>query len=152
MHQFLDYLFSICKLVQNKEVGWRMIDRKTGKHMREQQPLWWKLKLFLLFNPWTEWINNTQARRRRLRKKTLDFGVSERTPLSKTKIRNFVDFYHINMDDFDPANIEAYPTFEDFFTRKHKPGTRPIFAPDDPVTTASPIINLNQLFYRLGQS
>ncbi|KAI8648542.1 Phosphatidylserine decarboxylase [Fusarium keratoplasticum] len=154
VHQLLDHLLGICKLVtsvpvvragrpslewytktlqlQNREVGWRMIDRRTGRLMREQQPLWWKIKLLLLFNPLTEWINNTQARRLRLRKKTLDFGIDERAPLSSTKIREFIDFYHINMDDFEPSNIDAYPTFEDFFVRKHKPGTRPIHEKDDP--------------------
>jgi phosphatidylserine decarboxylase precursor len=37
-----------------------------------------------------------------------------------------VDFYKINIDDFDPPEIEKYGTFEDFFVCKHKEGTRPI--------------------------
>ena len=36
------------------------------------------------------------------------------------------------MDDFEPSNIEKYNTFEEFFTRRHKPGSRPIHEPDNP--------------------
>lgn len=35
------------------------------------------------------------------------------------------------MDDFEPSDIEKYATLEDFFTRRHKPGSRPIHEPDD---------------------
>jgi phosphatidylserine decarboxylase precursor len=43
-----------------------------------------------------------------------------------------VDFFHINMDEFEPSDMNAYGTFEDFFVRKHKPGSRPIYAEEDP--------------------
>lgn len=36
------------------------------------------------------------------------------------------------MEDFQPSDISAYPTFEDFFVRAHKSGSRPIYAEDDP--------------------
>jgi phosphatidylserine decarboxylase precursor len=36
------------------------------------------------------------------------------------------------MDDFEPSDIEAYSTFEDFFVRAHAPGSRPISEPDNP--------------------
>ena len=36
------------------------------------------------------------------------------------------------MDDFEPSDIEKYTTFEDFFTRRHKRGSRPIHKLDDP--------------------
>lgn len=59
-------------------------------------------------------------------------GEVEGAPESKNKIKSFVDAYGINMDDFDPSNIEEYPTFEDFFTRRHKKGSRPIYEPKSP--------------------
>lgn len=40
-------------------------------------------------------------------------------------------FYDINMDDFEPSDISKYANFEDFFVRKHKPGSRPIFNEGD---------------------
>jgi phosphatidylserine decarboxylase precursor len=36
------------------------------------------------------------------------------------------------MDDFEPSDPSAYRTFEDFFIRHHKPGTRPIHEHSDP--------------------
>lgn len=35
------------------------------------------------------------------------------------------------MEQFAPSDIIAYPTFEDFFIRKHSPGSRPIFNEND---------------------
>ncbi len=73
LHRLFDYFLSCCKLVQNREVGWLTVDRKvrtlhcstvsgkaycvvqTGLYKREQQPIFKKLKLALLFNPLTEW-------------------------------------------------------------------------------------------------
>ncbi|KAK3935094.1 phosphatidylserine decarboxylase [Diplogelasinospora grovesii] len=63
--------------------------------------------------------------------KNLEKGRDEGTPASKAQIKGFVEMYGINMDDFEPSDISEYKTFEDFFTRKHKPGTRPIHAKDD---------------------
>lgn len=59
LHQIVDTALSFTKLLQNRQVGWLTIDRPTGEFKREQQPLWKKLKLLLLFNPLTEWIDRT---------------------------------------------------------------------------------------------
>jgi phosphatidylserine decarboxylase len=59
-------------------------------------------------------------------------GKKEATKSSAHQIKAFVDFYHINMEEFEPSDINAYPTFEDFFIRHHAPGSRPIFAENDP--------------------
>ncbi|OKL58327.1 hypothetical protein UA08_06397 [Talaromyces atroroseus] len=135
--------------IQNREVGWKTIQRRTGREMREQQPLWKKLKLFALFNPLTEWLDTTHAMRLHLHAENVHSGQTmhsckrllavltevtgeeEGSSLSKGKIRAFVDFFHINMDDFEPSNIEDYHTFKEFFIRKHKPGSRPIHAEGD---------------------
>jgi phosphatidylserine decarboxylase precursor len=53
-------------------------------------------------------------------------GKDEGTPASHKQIKGFVDYYGINMNDFVPSDIEKFRTFEDFFVRKHKEGTRPI--------------------------
>lgn len=50
---------------------------------------------------------------------------------SKQQIHSFVDFYKIKIHDFEPSDAGVYPTFEDFFGA-YKPGSRPIFAEDDP--------------------
>jgi len=46
--------------------------------------------------------------------------------------------YDINMEEFEPSDINEYETFEAFFTRAHKPGTRPIHNPD--VTSCAVVV------------
>lgn len=83
-----------CHKVQNREVGWKTIDRKasrkligkkgrketntsqTGREMREQQPLLKKIKIFILFNPLTEWIDTTHMMRLHLHHKNVQSGTS----------------------------------------------------------------------------
>ncbi|KAG8415027.1 hypothetical protein J3458_008912 [Metarhizium acridum] len=63
IHAIADYFLYWVKLEQNSEVGWRSFNRKTGKIEREEQSLWKKLKLLVLFNPLTEWIDRTHLMR-----------------------------------------------------------------------------------------
>lgn len=58
-------------------------------------------------------------------------GTEESSPKSKSQIRSFVDTYKIRMADFEPSDVDAYPTFTDFFTRRYTPGSRPVFREDD---------------------
>jgi phosphatidylserine decarboxylase len=62
---------------------------------------------------------------------THSIGQTEATSLSSNQIQAFIDFYHINMEDFEPSDPHAYATFEDFFVRQHTPTSRPIFEPKD---------------------
>ena len=47
-------------------------------------------------------------------------------------LKGFVDAYDIDMGDFEPSNVDDYKAFEDFFTRAHAPGSRPIHESDNP--------------------
>jgi len=132
IHSIIDYALALLKLVQNREVGWRTLNRKTGKYEREQQPLFKKLKLLLLFNPITEWIDRTHLLRLWIHEKTIAAGQKEASKASAHQIKGFVDFYHINMEGFQPSNLSEYSTFDDFFVRRHAVGSRPIFAESDP--------------------
>ncbi|EHY59974.1 hypothetical protein HRR83_006337 [Exophiala dermatitidis] len=132
IHQAIDYCLTQVKLVQNREIGWQTLDRKTGQLKREQQPILKKLKLLILFSRLVEWVDVTKAMRLWIHDKTIREGKVEGTHASASRIKPFVDFYHINMNDFEPSDISAYGSFEEFFVRRHKPGSRPIFAPDDP--------------------
>jgi phosphatidylserine decarboxylase len=74
IHQVLDYALSTAKLVQNREVGWKCLNRKTGQYHREQQPLLKKLKLWLLFSRPVEWVDRTHLVRRWIHDKTIQAG------------------------------------------------------------------------------
>merc|ERR1711900_57930 len=110
IHSIIDYALALLKLVQNREVGWRTLNRKTGKYEREQQPLFKKLKLLLLFNPITEWIDRTHLLRLWIHEKTIAAGQKEASKASAHQIKGF----------------------DDFFVRRHAVGSRPIFAESDP--------------------
>ncbi|KAL9126120.1 MAG: hypothetical protein Q9217_004781 [Psora testacea] len=59
-------------------------------------------------------------------------GSAEGTRSSHNQIAGFVDFYHIDMNQFEPSDISAYSSFEDFFIRKHTKSSRPIHEHDNP--------------------
>ncbi|KAH7161161.1 phosphatidylserine decarboxylase-domain-containing protein [Dactylonectria macrodidyma] len=128
-HVAVDYLISWVH--PNAHWGWMSLNRKNGKFEREKIPLFKKLKLLFLFNPITEWIDTTHAMRLYMHNKSLDEGKQEATPASRRRIKGFVDYYGINMNDFDPSNINDYKTFEGFFVRAHKAGSRPIHEAED---------------------
>jgi phosphatidylserine decarboxylase len=71
---FFSHAFASVKAVQNREVGWLTVDRRTGEFKREKQPLWKKLKLLLLFNRFTEWIDKTHLLRLWTHEKNLAAG------------------------------------------------------------------------------
>ncbi|KAJ9616179.1 phosphatidylserine decarboxylase [Exophiala oligosperma] len=131
VHFLLDSALATVKLVQNREVGWKTLNRKTGLYVREQQPIYKKIKLWLLFSRPMEWLDRTWLLRYWMHEKTITSGKKEGTRASAKQIASFVDFYHINMEDFTPTDIHAYRTFEDFFVRRHKPGARPISQKND---------------------
>ncbi|TQB71589.1 hypothetical protein MPDQ_007448 [Monascus purpureus] len=131
LHSLLDTVLSYYKIIETREVGWITIDRQSGQFKREQQPLWKKFKLLLLFNPLTEWIDRTHWMRLWTRDKSVAAGGRERQPRSHREIKGFIDFYQIDMSDFSPSDPEEYPTFEDFFVRKHASHARPIYQPED---------------------
>lgn len=65
---------------------------------------------------------------------TSHIGRDEGTPASKKQIKTFVEAYNIDMSDFEPSNVDDYSTFEDFFTRAHKPTSRRIHEKENPST------------------
>ncbi|KAK7394019.1 hypothetical protein QQX98_013197 [Neonectria punicea] len=131
VHAILNRLLSWIHLAENQEYGWKTVDRTTGRLGREQEPLLKKLKLLLLFNPLTEWLDTTHLMRLYIHNKSVREGRTEGTPASRNKIKRFVEAYNIDMNDFTPSDISQYPTFEDFFVRHRTPGSRPIHKPDE---------------------
>src|SRR5436309_15287484 len=63
IHRILDWLLAQVRLVQNREIGWRCLDRKTGRYKRERQPILKKVKLWVLFSRPMEWIDRTRLMR-----------------------------------------------------------------------------------------
>ncbi|CAI7592470.1 unnamed protein product [Penicillium glandicola] len=132
IHRFLNVALHFLKLVQNREVGWLTVDRKTGTYRREQQTIWKKFKLLLFFNPIMEWIDRTHLLRLWTHEENVAAGRREGESKSHWQIKGFIEFYGIDMSEYEPSDPESYPTFEDFFTRKHTQNARPIYAETEP--------------------
>ena len=58
------------------------------------------------------------------------FASSQSGGLTTAVIRWFVRRYNVNMAEAAEPDVAAYATFNDFFTRPLKPGTRPLDAAD----------------------
>jgi phosphatidylserine decarboxylase len=155
VHDIIDRALEFVKLVQNREIGWQTVDRKTGQYKREQQPILKKLKLLFLFSPVMTWLDRTHLLRLWIHDKTIEAGKTsssfwsalfnlytfslshfttgerEASKRSASQIQPFVEFYGIDMRQFHPSSIYDYRSFDDFFIREHAPGSRPIYKPDD---------------------
>lgn len=89
-HAVFDAGLHYLKLIEDRQVGWLTLDRKSGDFKREQQSLWKKLKLLLLFNPVTEWIDRTHALRLWTHRKNLKAGKCTEPKQRLPVIRNML--------------------------------------------------------------
>ncbi len=69
-------------------------------------------------------------------------AASEARWISAPLIRTFARAYKVNMTEAEHADLAAYHSFNDFFTRPLKPGARPIDpAPDSVVSPADGVVS-----------
>jgi len=103
------------------------IDRKTGEKVKEVVAGENLLKL----------ISNTKTGNSILelliKKKLFSsfYGKIQDLKFSKRKINKFIDELAIDVTEAENDDIESYNTFNEFFTRKLKPGVRPIVKNED---------------------
>lgn len=74
IYSFFIETIATFRALRNREVGWLTVDRRTGEFKREKQPLWKRLKLLVLFNPVTEWVDKTHLLRLWTHEKSLSAG------------------------------------------------------------------------------
>lgn len=80
-----------------------------------------------------EWFDRTKSFRAHLHKRAIKSEFQNEDPKSKKNIEKFVRFFHIDMNQFDPSDINEYPNFQEFFIRKHAVNSRPIADQNDGV-------------------
>jgi phosphatidylserine decarboxylase len=73
----------------------------------------------------------------KLKTKTMAAGAEYDSPASAKKISGFVKQYKIDMSEFDPSDMSAYPNFNAFFYRHVRPERRPLATPENPNTLVS---------------
>lgn len=86
--------------------------------------------------------------------------LNSRNPrIKNTLIRMFIAHFKVNMDEVADNRLEAYASFNDFFTRTLKPGARPIttdphaiISPADGIIAQIGVAQQNELIQAKGRS
>ncbi len=106
-----------------------IVDRRTGEKIEE----------VVAGESFLKWSCQTKVGRSFMklvgskRNLSLLMGCYQSSRLSKGQINSFVKKMEINMEEAERSKISEYKSFNDFFTRKLKPGTRFIDKAEDVV-------------------
>ncbi|KAK6456957.1 phosphatidylserine decarboxylase-domain-containing protein [Scheffersomyces xylosifermentans] len=111
-------------------------DRTTGIIMEEKMGVYVRLGIRLLYKG----LDKAKTRRIRilLKKLSVKQGIKFDSPHSKGDIDSFIKFHKLDMSDCLEPDPSKYPTFNEFFYRKLKPGARPVESPESSKIVVSP--------------
>lgn len=111
-------------------------DRLTGIIMEEKMGIYVRLGIRLLYK------GLDLAKKRRIRQLLKALSVKQGRkfdlPALKNDIRSFIKFHSLDLSECLEVDPLKYSTFNDFFYRKLKPGSRPIYSPQDDRVVVSP--------------
>ncbi len=126
------------KRIRAREVGPLLYDRKNKMFINEIVPLGtWVLEKIMYSKP-IDFIDRWRIIRNALKNENIHDEHVYNKRKSVTQIPQFIDFYRIKMEDFEPSNPFLYKTFNDFFLRRLVEGARPITNSNDPKQIISP--------------
>jgi phosphatidylserine decarboxylase len=118
IYGLFEWIWMWIKQLYNREVGHLTMDRKSKRLQRERRPLLKQLRVLLLFNRFTEWIDVTKTWRMHLHHESIKEGEEMKKTSSKKRIAPFVKFYGIDVNDFEPSDINQFEVityFTSFF-------------------------------------
>lgn len=109
-------------------------DRSTGIIMEEKMSVTVRLGIRLLYKG----LDRAKSKRVRslLRKLSVRQGAKFDSPLLKNDIKSFVKFHKLDMSECLVEDLDDYPTFNDFFYRRLKPGARPVDSTSDDIAVS----------------
>lgn len=108
-----------CNTLDNEPI--KYIDRNSGETLIEKVPAE-KFMKFLYTNPFGKANLDVLIKRKTL---TSIYGKIMDSPMSKKKIKKFVEDYDIDMTESEKT-VDEFKTFNEFFCRKLKKSARPI--------------------------
>lgn len=99
-------------------------DRTTGIILEEKMSVYVRLGIRLLYNA----IDRANSRkvRKLLKQLSEKQGRKFDAPASAADIKSFIKFHGLDLSDCEKTDPASYPTFNEFFYRKLKPGARPL--------------------------
>ncbi|QBM85447.1 phosphatidylserine decarboxylase [Metschnikowia aff. pulcherrima] len=111
-------------------------DRSTGLVMEEKMSVTVRLGIRLLYKG----LDKAKSKRIRslLRRLSVKQGIKFDHPSLAKDIQAFIQFHKLNLSDCLITDPTQFPTFNEFFYRKLKPGARPLEAPEEDNVAVSP--------------
>ncbi|OBZ83929.1 Phosphatidylserine decarboxylase proenzyme 3 [Choanephora cucurbitarum] len=111
-------------------------DRKTGHLIEEKMSVYIRLGMRLVYKGMRTGIQSRGAQRI-LTNLTVKQGKRFDDPKSAREIPSFIKFHKISLDEVAEP-LSSFKTFNEFFYRKLKPGSRLPDSPEDPTVAVSP--------------
>ncbi|KAI8337797.1 phosphatidylserine decarboxylase-domain-containing protein [Blakeslea trispora] len=111
-------------------------DRKTGHLIEEKMSVYIRLGMRLVYKGMRTGIQSRGAQRI-LTNLTIKQGKRFDDPKSAREIPSFIKFHKISLEEVAEP-LSSFKTFNEFFYRKLKPGSRLPDSPDDPTVAVSP--------------
>ncbi|TFK39971.1 phosphatidylserine decarboxylase-domain-containing protein [Crucibulum laeve] len=149
------------KLAAEYHVGNFVIVRGSEEPFFESMPLYARIGMHLLFYGREQVkILGTKRIEELLKEQSIKQGQIYDSPQSVQSIPSFVETYSIQTDELLEPDISKYKSFNDFFTRKLKPGARPVEKEDDYLNICSaadcrltvyPTVDLAKQFWVKGR-
>ncbi|KAL1980189.1 hypothetical protein VTN96DRAFT_4487 [Rasamsonia emersonii] len=126
-------------------------DRITGQINEERMSVYVRLGIRLLYKG----LKSREMEKKRIRKLLKSLSIKQGRkyddPSSASQIEGFINFHRLDMSEV-LLPVEEFKTFNEFFYRKLKPGSRPCAAPDNPKIVVSPADCRTVVFDRIDDA
>ncbi|KAI9669503.1 MAG: hypothetical protein M1829_005092 [Trizodia sp. TS-e1964] len=123
-------------------------DRTTGQIQEEKMSVYVRLGIRLLYKG----LKSREMEKKRIRKLLKSLSVKQGRkfddPLSAKEIQGFINFHQLDMSEV-LLPMEDFKSFNQFFYRALKPGSRPCSAPNNPDIIVSPADCRSIVFNRM---
>ncbi|WVQ76654.1 phosphatidylserine decarboxylase [Cryptococcus sp. DSM 104548] len=127
------------RLFAGQHMGNYVIDRASGKKIFETMPIYVRIGMHLLFVSGNSYMSYKSVEKL-LQDKSIKQGETydQTGPDVREHIEAFIETYELPLDELLVQDLDQYPTFNSFFSRRLVPTARPITAPNDPTIVISP--------------
>ncbi|KAI6149305.1 phosphatidylserine decarboxylase-domain-containing protein [Pisolithus tinctorius] len=121
-------------LAEKYHIGNFVAIRGTNQRFFESMPIYARLGMHLLFygKEQVKLLEGNKLVEDTLREQSIHQGKIYDSPESAKNIPSFIKMYNIQLDELLEPDIHKYHTFNEFFSRKLKPGARPVENVDKP--------------------
>ncbi|WWD08045.1 phosphatidylserine decarboxylase [Kwoniella europaea PYCC6329] len=129
----MDRLFSM------EHMGNYVINRMTGKKIFETMPIYVRVGMHLLFVSGCSYMSYSSVEKLLENQSIKQGKIYDQTgPEVREHIETFIKTYELPLEELLVKDLDQYPTFNSFFSRRLVPTARPITSPNDPSIVISP--------------